>query len=110
VYHGSDTHSDSQNGYVTTRFAIQYQHLYLLVNNTYSTEEREGTWVVVELDEPGTKYYIEKSLLTDHSEYFRKALRGPCRKSEESLVRLDDVSCITCKFVPWMQNYVEFSC
>jgi hypothetical protein len=66
--------------------------LYLLANNTYSTEEPESTWVIVELDESGTTYYIPKSLLTDDSEYFRKELRGPCRNSEESLVRLDDLS------------------
>jgi hypothetical protein len=38
---------------------------------------RKGAVVVVEVGDPGMKYHIHKALLTEHSEYFKKALNGP---------------------------------
>jgi hypothetical protein len=37
--------------------------------------------VVVGVGTSGRKYHIHKALLTEHSEYFKKALNGPWKES-----------------------------
>jgi hypothetical protein len=54
--------------------------------------------IVVEVGDQGTKYHVHKALLTENSEYFKKALNGRWKESQEGLVRLEDVSCHTCMF------------
>ncbi|CAO2658845.1 Nn.00g065680.m01.CDS01 [Neocucurbitaria sp. VM-36] len=62
-----------------------------------------GKTVAVEIGLEHTKYYIHKALLTHHSEYFAKALRGPWKEAEEQTVRLEDVDCETFDiFVDWL--------
>lgn len=47
--------------------------------------------VVVEFGPEKRAYYIHKALLIHHSDFFRKALLGPWRESEEGIVKLHDV-------------------
>jgi hypothetical protein len=44
----------------------------------------------------GTKYYVYKSLVADHSAYFKKALNGAWKGADEGVICLDDVNNNTC--------------
>jgi hypothetical protein len=52
---------------------------------------------VVKVGAAGTEYKIHKALLSEHSEYFKRALNGPWKESQEGVVRLEDISCGICK-------------
>ena len=54
--------------------------------------------VVVEIGSMGKKYYLHKSLLVFHSEYFRKALQGSWKEAKEGIVRIDDIEPAECTF------------
>jgi hypothetical protein len=62
--------------------------------------------VVVEIGEIGRKYHIPKALLTEHSEFFKKALNGPWTESQEGVVRIDDISWSICQSSPCTEALV----
>jgi hypothetical protein len=49
------------------------------------------------MSETKKKFYIHRSLLVEHSEYFQKAFNGPWKEAQEGVVTLEDVDCNTCK-------------
>ncbi len=53
--------------------------------------------VVVNIGPEKVKYSLHAGLLAKHSEYFKKALNGPWRETEEGVFTLEDVDCPTCK-------------
>lgn len=53
--------------------------------------------VVLEIGPDRKTYYIHKALLSQHSNYFRKALQGPWKEAEEGVFTLDDVELSTSK-------------
>jgi hypothetical protein len=53
--------------------------------------------VVIEVGPELKRYQLFKTMLTQHSEYFRKALQGPWKEAEEKLIKLDDVDEEVCK-------------
>jgi hypothetical protein len=53
--------------------------------------------VTIKVGSDSIEFQVHKALLTHHSGYFRKALSGPWREAQESLVALDDVESSTCK-------------
>ncbi|KAF1830870.1 hypothetical protein BDW02DRAFT_633298 [Decorospora gaudefroyi] len=58
---------------------------------------------IVEVSAAKKKYHIHRSLLVEHSEYFKKALNGPWTETREGSVTLEDVDCNTFDiFVDWM--------
>jgi hypothetical protein len=62
-----------------------------------STAARESALVTVDIGEAKTRYTVHRTLLAEHSDYFRKALSGPWKEAEEGIVTLEDVDCQTCK-------------
>lgn len=44
------------------------------------------------------EFQVHKSLLVLYSEYFRKALEGPWKESEEQTITLEDVEPRICKY------------
>ncbi|KAF2833871.1 hypothetical protein CC86DRAFT_415861, partial [Ophiobolus disseminans] len=68
-----------------------------------SVAAQVGTFAVVEIGTTKKKYFIHRSLLEEHSEYFRKALNGPWIESQEGVVKLHDVDCGNFDiFVDWL--------
>lgn len=63
-----------------------------------SAAAREGGMVIVRVGEDGTDYQVHRASLKEHSEYFQKALNGRWKEADESVVRLEDVTCSTCKY------------
>jgi hypothetical protein len=64
-------------------------------NNETSAAARASTLAAAEI---GTaRYHIHRPLLEKHSEYFKKALNGPWKESQEGAVKLEDVECGVCK-------------
>lgn len=59
-----------------------FQYVSLYKGHLFSTHTpnrnaaREGI-AIVEVGVSKTRYYVHKSILTRHSEYFERALRGP---------------------------------
>lgn len=53
--------------------------------------------VKVEVGPDRIQYSVHPSLLTYHSEYFRRALNGSWKEAEDRIIKLDDVDCRTCK-------------
>lgn len=43
------------------------------------------------------KYGVRRAILTQHSQYFKKALEVPWKEAEEGLLQLEDVEPETCK-------------
>ncbi|KAF2127078.1 hypothetical protein P153DRAFT_398448 [Dothidotthia symphoricarpi CBS 119687] len=69
----------------------------------FSAITRDSNFVTVQVGATAIKHYIHGSLLTQHSEYFKKALNGPWKESKERLVVLEDVeSGIFGIFVDWL--------
>jgi len=66
---------------------------------TLSSQFASAKIVIVEvgLGAGAKKYSLHKDALTAHSDYFRKALQGPWKESQERVVRLDDVDRDGCK-------------
>ena len=65
----------------------------------------------------GKKYYLHKSLLVFHSEYFRKALQGSWKEAKEGIVRIDDIEPAECTFKiftlqsrAWLTNRSQYLC
>ncbi|KAI2485654.1 BTB domain containing protein [Pyrenophora tritici-repentis] len=68
-----------------------------------STAARSSALVIVEVGAEKTKYTVHRSFLTEHSEYFRKALTGSWKEAQEGVVTLEDVDCDGFNiFVDWM--------
>ncbi|KAH7085153.1 hypothetical protein BKA63DRAFT_485128 [Paraphoma chrysanthemicola] len=74
-----------------------------------STESRRpsaaarGGSLVVQVGPEYVEYAVHKALLTEQSEYFKRALGGPWKEAEEGIVRLDDVDCSIFEiFVDWL--------
>jgi hypothetical protein len=55
-------------------------YLILTTNGTTSIAAREGSAVVVEVDTTRTECHVRKTLLSEHSEYFKKTLGEPWKK------------------------------
>ncbi|KAJ8112979.1 hypothetical protein OPT61_g4786 [Boeremia exigua] len=50
-----------------------------------------------------TEYYVHSGLLKQHSEYFKRALNGNWKESDENTIRLVDVECKTFDiFLEWL--------
>ncbi|KAJ4319584.1 hypothetical protein N0V94_003817 [Neodidymelliopsis sp. IMI 364377] len=61
-----------------------------------------GGFVVVEIAN-GVKHHLHCALLTQHSEYFKKAFNGPWKEAQEGVVRLEDVESDPFNtFVDWL--------
>lgn len=56
--------------------------------------------VVIKLGPKGIDYHVHKALLVHHSEYFRNALTGRWKESEEQAITLADVEPDACTYVP----------
>ncbi|KAF2035346.1 hypothetical protein EK21DRAFT_54309, partial [Setomelanomma holmii] len=54
---------------------------------------RGGSIVDVNIGPYKVKYAIHKALLTEYSEYFKRALNGQWKEAQEGVVSLDDVKC-----------------
>ncbi|KAH7345949.1 hypothetical protein BKA66DRAFT_576754 [Pyrenochaeta sp. MPI-SDFR-AT-0127] len=68
-----------------------------------SAAARQPILIVVEVGTTKTKYYVHRSLLIEHSEFFKKALSGQWKEAQEGVVTVDDVDCSTFDiFVNWM--------
>lgn len=52
--------------------------------------------VIVEVGPELKRYTVHKDLLTYHSEYFRKALRGSWKEAQEGVVSLKDADIRVC--------------
>ena len=52
--------------------------------------------VIVEVGDTKTRYHVHRSLLVEHSEYFKKALNGPWKEAQDGVVTLEDVESSTC--------------
>ncbi|KAH6639639.1 hypothetical protein C7974DRAFT_410597 [Boeremia exigua] len=58
---------------------------------------------LIKIGHESTPYYVHKSLLTQHSEYFQRALNGSWKEAEEGVITLEDVECNTFDiFVEWL--------
>ncbi|KAJ4361292.1 hypothetical protein N0V95_001994 [Ascochyta clinopodiicola] len=69
-----------------------------------STITSEGGFVVVEIAN-GVRHHLHRTLLTEQSEYFEKALKGPWKEADEGVVRLDDVESGPFNtFVDWLHT------
>lgn len=53
---------------------------------------------VVEVGADHRKYYINKAVLTRHSEFFATALQGPWREAREGVIILDDIEPAICEY------------
>ncbi|KAI4630527.1 hypothetical protein J4E80_001465 [Alternaria sp. BMP 0032] len=68
-----------------------------------SEAAQEPVFVIVEVGDTKTKYHIHRSLLVEHSDYFKKASNGPWKEAQEGVVKLEDVECSTFSiFVDWV--------
>ncbi|KAJ8112973.1 hypothetical protein OPT61_g4788 [Boeremia exigua] len=68
----------------------------------FETLVRQGV-VTVEVGPDRIKYFVHRTLLEQHSEYFKKALNGPWKEAEDRTVRLEDVDCGAFGvFVDWL--------
>lgn len=61
-----------------------------------SDAAREGGFVTVIIEQ--TEYKVHKLLLAQHSEYFKRALNGSWRESEEGRIPLEDVDREICEY------------
>lgn len=65
--------------------------------------------MTVEVGASKMKYPIHRLLLEDQSEYFKRALNGPWKESQNGMVPLEDVECGTCMHQPLPNNsYPDF--
>ncbi|KAI8933969.1 hypothetical protein NX059_008744 [Plenodomus lindquistii] len=63
----------------------------------------EPTNVVVEIGPEKKKYYLQKSLLAAHSEYFVTAVGGLWKEAQDGVIKLEDVDYETFEFfADWM--------
>lgn len=51
---------------------------------------------VINIGPKSVSYYVHKSLLAQHSEYFDRAFSGTWKEAQEGVVTIDDVDCDTC--------------
>ncbi|KAF2035560.1 hypothetical protein EK21DRAFT_53931, partial [Setomelanomma holmii] len=59
----------------------------------------------VEIGADRTKYHVHKALISRHSEYFEKALKGSWNEAQEGVVWLEDVDdCIFNLFLHWLYS------
>ncbi|KAI4937144.1 uncharacterized protein J4E92_001871 [Alternaria infectoria] len=70
-----------------------------------SEAAQEPVFVIVEVGDTKTRYHVHRSLLVEHSEYFKKALNGPWKEAQDGVVTLEDVECSTFSiFVDWVYS------
>ncbi|KAI4628617.1 hypothetical protein J4E83_003170 [Alternaria metachromatica] len=62
-----------------------------------SEAAQEPVFVIVEVGDAKTRYHVHRSLLVEHSGYFKKALNGPWKEAQDGVVILEDVECSTCE-------------
>ncbi|KAI4932816.1 hypothetical protein J4E85_003216 [Alternaria conjuncta] len=68
-----------------------------------SEAAQDPIFAIVEVGDTKTKYHIHRSLLIEHSDYFKKALNGPWKEAQEGVVKLEDVECSTFSvFIDWV--------
>ncbi|KAF3034205.1 hypothetical protein E8E11_003624 [Didymella keratinophila] len=61
--------------------------------------------VSVRIGPDGVTYQIYKTLLTEHSEYFRNTLNGSWKESDDGVIDLDDVDCHIFEiFIHWLHT------
>ncbi|KAI4652306.1 hypothetical protein J4E93_002505 [Alternaria ventricosa] len=70
-----------------------------------SEAAQEPVFVIVEVGDTKTRYHVHRSLLVEHSEYFKKALHGPWKEAQDGVVTLEDVESSTFSiFVDWVYS------
>jgi hypothetical protein len=64
---------------------------------TTSREAARGGLVTIAVGPESVKYVVHRAVITEESEYFKKALKGPWKEAEQGIVRLEDVEPKICK-------------
>ncbi|CAE7193345.1 hypothetical protein HRS9139_08941 [Pyrenophora teres f. teres] len=68
-----------------------------------SVAARDSALAIVKVGADKTTYTLYRSLLVEHSEYFKKALTGTWKEAREGVVILQDVECIVFEvFIDWL--------
>lgn len=66
--------------------------------------------IVVEVGPERVKHFVRKTVLEEHSEYFKRALNGSWKEADDKVVCLDDVDCSTCKSTPLLSHTETAAC
>lgn len=67
-------------------------HSYRTTYSSICSEHARTGVVAVKTGPNGTECHIHKTLLTEHSQYFDRALNGAFKETEEGIIILNDVN------------------